>query len=131
HVEPSRQQRREADRAAGLDHQLQLAERERDRASGLLVGRRDPFADQLAVDLEGDLARRVRHQSVADRAGEARIVLVLAAPERACAFKASEMPAASPPPEAPITATSGVTPSAVRSSMISRPAVPWPAMMKG
>ncbi len=47
------------------------------------------------------------------------------------ALRASEMPAASPPPEAPITATSGVTPSAVRSSMISRPAVPWPAMMKG
>ena len=51
--------------------------------AGFLVGRRDPLADQLAVDLEGDLARRVRHQRVAARAGEARIVLVLAAPERA------------------------------------------------
>ena len=41
------------------------------------------------------------------------------------------MPAISPPPEAPTTATSGFTPSLSRSSQISRPAVPCPAMTSG
>ena len=41
------------------------------------------------------------------------------------------MPAISPPPEAPTTAMSGFTPSAVKSSTISRPAVPCPAMTSG
>jgi hypothetical protein len=36
HVEPAGEQRREADGAARLDHQLQLAEREGDRAADFL-----------------------------------------------------------------------------------------------
>ena len=41
------------------------------------------------------------------------------------------MPAIRPPPEAPTTTTSGLRPSAARSSTISRPAVPCPAITIG
>ena len=43
----------------------------------------DPLPDQRAVDGEGELARRARHQRVADRSGERRVRLALPAAERA------------------------------------------------
>src|SRR5882757_6252392 len=51
---------------------------------------------------------------------------------RACgtrALTASATPALSPPPEAVTTITSGTSPNAARSSTISRPVVPCPAMI--
>ncbi len=49
YVDAAREQRRKPDGAARLDHQLQLAEREGDRAADFLVAGRDAFADQRAV----------------------------------------------------------------------------------
>ena len=47
-VELAREQRRKPDGAAGLDHELQLAERKRDRAADLVVARDDALADEPA-----------------------------------------------------------------------------------
>src|SRR4029077_2626817 len=67
----------------GSDHELELAERERDRAADLLVARRDAGADQRAVDLERDAAGRLRHQGIADRARDGVVLLAVSAGERA------------------------------------------------
>ena len=61
-VELASEQRRKPDSAAGLDHELQLAERKRHRAADLGVAGADARADELPVDLPGDDARRaLRH----------------------------------------------------------------------
>src|SRR5688572_31713624 len=82
-VELAGEQRRKAYCSPGFYNELELAEREGDRAADLRVARGNPLAHQLAVDLEGDGAGRVGHQRVADRTAHARIDLALAAPERA------------------------------------------------
>src|ERR1044072_2166870 len=53
-VELAAEQRREPDGAAGLDHELELAEGEGDRLPDLLVARGDALAHEPAIDLEGD-----------------------------------------------------------------------------
>src|SRR5262245_52618461 len=79
----AREQRRERDRTAGLDNELELAECKRDRLRDLLIADGGTVADQCAVDLEGELTRGLRHQRVADRAGERRVLLAVPARERA------------------------------------------------
>ena len=49
-IDAAGEQRREADRAARLDHELQLAERKRDRRAHFLIRRGDALRQQLAVD---------------------------------------------------------------------------------
>src|SRR3954452_4971621 len=83
HIYSAGEQRRERDRAARLDQQLQFAKREGDGAADLLVARRDAGADQLAVDREGDTAGRLRHQGIADRAAHREVALAPSAREGA------------------------------------------------
>src|SRR5262249_46381357 len=83
HVDLPGEQGRQPYRPARLDHELELAKRERHRAADLGVARRDAGADERAVDLEGDAAGRLRHQGVADRAADRVVLLALAARERA------------------------------------------------
>src|SRR3977135_3243999 len=83
HIYSAGEQRRERDRAARLDHELQFTKREGDGAADLLVARRDAGADQFAVDLEGDTAGRLRHQGIADRAADRSVALAPPARERA------------------------------------------------
>src|SRR5215470_4948884 len=81
HVDLAGQQRREPDRAARLDHQLELAESEGDRARDVLVACGNAIADESAIDLKRQLARRLRHQCITDGAGDRRIAFALAALE--------------------------------------------------
>src|ERR1700716_3490885 len=83
HIYSAGEQRRERDRAARLDHELQFTKREGDGAADLLVARRDAGADQFAVDLEGDPPGRLRHQGIADRAADRGVALAPPARERA------------------------------------------------
>src|SRR5262245_21070773 len=80
-VDLARKQRGERDRAARLHHQLELAESEGHGGGDLLVADRGALPDQGAVDLEGELTRRLRHQRIADRSGQRRITLAMPAPE--------------------------------------------------
>src|SRR6266581_4043202 len=83
HVDLSRQQRGERDRAARLDHEFELAEREGDRGGDLGIADGDALADQRAIDRERHLSRHARQQCVANRSGDARVGLAAAALERA------------------------------------------------
>jgi len=66
HVDLARQHGGQRDRAARLDHQLQVEEGALHGRQNLVVGDRDRALEQLAVHLEGDLAGHGRHQRVAD-----------------------------------------------------------------
>ena len=83
HVERAREQRRERDRAAGLDDQLEMAEGEGHRTPRVVVGGREAARDEAPVEREGQLARRRRQQRIADRAALRRVALALARGERA------------------------------------------------
>src|SRR5262249_46849468 len=128
----------ERGRAARFDHQLELTKGEGDRGGDLLVAHGGAGADQRAVDGEGHFAGRLRHQCVADRAGERSVLFPPPALERTGmivealglrAFTASAIPAVNPPPDAVTAMMSGTSPSAARSSTISQPVVPCPAMI--
>ena len=67
-VDPAGQQGGEADRAAGLDHQLQFAVGIGDRGADFRIGRGDALRQQLAVDRERHLAGDRGHQRIADGA---------------------------------------------------------------
>ena len=100
-VELAGEQRRKPDGAAGLDHQLELAERERDRAADLVVAGEHALPDQPAVDLPGDDAGRLGHQRIADRAAHARVALALAATRTSarCRRSPRARPCSRPRPE--------------------------------
>src|SRR6266403_1122610 len=102
-VDAAGQEGGEADRAARLDHELQLAKCKPNRGADFGVGGGDALRQKPAVDGEGEFAGDRGHQRVADGA----------------AFGAVRL------------AFSGVIPSAAMSSAISRPTVPWPAITNG
>ena len=82
-VDAAGQQRREADRAAGLDHQFQFAKGKSDRGADFGVGGGDALREQLAVDGEGDLAGHRGHQRIADGAALGAVRLAFAGAQRA------------------------------------------------
>ncbi len=149
-VDPPRQQRGEPDGATGFDHELQLAIGKATAAPTSSSVALTPFAQQLAVDREGELARHHRHQRIADGARRNRMRLAMPDLERQRVIvtarglgddhlglrDTSPSPrwrhrAINPPPDAGATTRyQAWSPSAAMSSAISRPAVPWPAITK-
>src|SRR6516162_8726054 len=83
YVDLSRQQRGQSHRPSWLDHELELAECKGNCRADFLVAHRRPFSDKGAIDGEGQLTGRLRHQRIADRAGERGIRLAVAAAEGA------------------------------------------------
>ena len=72
-----------SNRAARLDDQLQVAERERDRAPHLVVAHGETACQEPPVDLERQFARGRQQQRIADRRGARRVGDPLAGRERA------------------------------------------------
>ena len=71
----------ERDRSPGLYHEFQFGEGKGNGRSDLVVAHRDTGANQRSIYREGKLAGHARHQRVANRAGQARILLATAAME--------------------------------------------------
>ena len=69
--------------AAGFNHELQLLEGDRHGAAHLVVARDQAAGQAALVDREGDLARLLGQERVADRTGAGRIGQALAGDQRA------------------------------------------------
>ena len=66
-VDLAGQQRRDADRAGALDHQLRAFEQQRDRLADLLVADLDQLVEQVVEDRHRHLARVLDRDAVGDR----------------------------------------------------------------
>src|SRR5262249_47131789 len=79
HADLSREQRGKRGCTAGLNHELELAEGKRDCGTDFRIAYCGAFSHQFAINRECELARRLRHQRIADGARQCRILLALAA----------------------------------------------------
>src|SRR3990172_1667041 len=73
HAAANRSEARRGDGEAGLQHELQLAKRVAYGGARFVVGHRDAACRVSLQHLERQLARRNRHQRIADRTRQRRI----------------------------------------------------------
>src|SRR5262245_40164605 len=66
HIDLAREERGKGSRTAGLHHQLELAESKCNGRGHFLIADSGTGSHQFAVDGKSQLARRLRHQRVAD-----------------------------------------------------------------
>ena len=87
------EQRRHADRAGRLDHQLAALQQHQQRPGDVLVGDRDHLVDQLADVREGEVARAADGDAVGDRGARAAAAPARPAAQRAAGTRPRPPPA--------------------------------------